>query len=126
MTAFYSGAGGGVFCTAEELAIWAKALLKDKSVVSINALTQMLDFYSPCPGEELVCGYGLGITQFNPSLFNGLNILGHGGDAPGFAAGSFYLPDYGVCIGIMDNTEEGDAMYIINDLIDIAINNINQ
>jgi hypothetical protein len=83
---------------------------------------QMIDYYSPCPGEELVNGYGLVITRFNPSLFNGHNIIGHGGDAPGYAAGSFYLPDYGICIGIMDNTDGGDVMYIINDLIDVIIN----
>jgi CubicO group peptidase (beta-lactamase class C family) len=125
MTAFYSGAGGGVFCTAEDLAKWAKALLKDEIVVSNNSLAQMLNYHSPCPGENLVDGYGLGVVDFNPSLFNGLRVIGHGGNAPGYAAASLYFPNIGVCIGIMDNTEEGDAMYIINDLLNIIGNNLN-
>ncbi len=55
-------------------------------------------------------GYGLGVAKFNPQLFNGLEAYGHGGNAPGYAAGSVYLPDYDVSIGLMDNTEEGEAM----------------
>lgn len=125
MNAFYSGIGGGVFCTAEELALWIKALLKDRIVVSESLLNQMINFHSPCPGEPLVSGYGLGIIRFNPSLFNGINIIGHSGDAPGYAAGSFYLPDYEVCIGIADNTENGDTMPVINDIIEVILNHLN-
>ena len=125
MNAFYSGIGGGVFCTAEELALWIKALLKDKLVVSQSSLSQMLNFYSPCPGEPLASGYGLGIARFEPSIFNGVNIIGHSGNAPGYAAGSLYLPDYEVCIGIMDNTEDGNTMPVINDIIGVIQNHLN-
>jgi D-alanyl-D-alanine carboxypeptidase len=125
MNAFYSGIGGGVFCTAEELALWIKALLRDKVVVSQSSLNQMLDFHSPCPGEPMASGYGLGILRFEPSLFNGVNVLGHGGNAPGYAAGSFYLTDYNICIGIMDNTEYGDTMPVINDIITLLLNHLN-
>jgi D-alanyl-D-alanine carboxypeptidase len=126
MTAFYSGAGGGVFCTAEDLAKWAKALLGDKNVVSSSSLFQMLNFHSPCPGEDLIEAYGLGIGKFNHSIFNGLNIIGHGGNPIGYAAACFYLPDHGVAMGVMDNTEDGDAMGIINDLLTIIINHLNE
>ncbi len=124
MNAFYSGAGGGIFCTAEELAVWTKALLGDKIVVSENSLNQMLDFHSPCPGEDMVAGYGLGILTFNPSYFNGLIVIGSGGNAPGYAAGSMYLKDYEVFIGFMDNTEKGDAMPVINDLLNVVLNEL--
>lgn len=125
MNAFYSGAGGGVFCTAEELALWIKELLKDKVIVSQGSLNQMLNFYSPCPGEPMVSGYGLGILRFEPSILNGVNAIGHAGDPPGYAAGGLYLTDYDVCIGIMDNTQDGDAMLIINDIIGIIQNHLN-
>jgi len=121
MAAFYSGAGGGVFCTAAELAIWARALLHEKNVLGETILAEMLDFHSPCPGEPMVSGYGLGVMRFEPAILNGLNVWGHGGNAPGYAAGCLYLPDYGVSIGFMDNTEEGNAMSTLNDLLEILI-----
>jgi len=120
MTSFYSMAGGGVFCTAQDLANWSHVLFHDKVVISQSNLNQMLTFHSPCPGEELVDGYGLGVTKFSLELFNGLQVWGHGGNALGYAAGCFYLPDYDVSLAIMDNTEEGETMWVINDLLDIV------
>ena len=110
-TAFVSAIGGEVWSTAEDMAKWAWALFHDKTVVSQASLDQMLTFHSPCTGEEFVCaGYGLGVVHFNPQLFNGLYAYGHSGNAPGFAAASVYLPDYDICIGLMDNTEEGESV----------------
>ncbi len=71
----------------------------------------MLDFHSPTPGEPLVDGYRLGVVRFFTRVFQW-----HGGNAPGYAAGCLYLHRYGVSIGIMINTEKGDAMPTINDL----------
>jgi len=119
LVSFYTAAGGGIFATATDLALWAKKIFIDGTVVSQEQLLQMTDFYSPIPDQPLVTGYGLGIAYFNPDLFNGLKIYGHSGDAPGYAAGSLYLVDYNVCIGIADNTEEGDTMWVINDLLSI-------
>jgi hypothetical protein len=48
-----------------------------------------------------------------------LEIWGHSGNAPGFAAGCLYLPEYDVSIGIMVNTHGGEAMFTINDLLGI-------
>jgi D-alanyl-D-alanine carboxypeptidase len=122
-TAFASGIAGEVWSTAEDLAQWARALYHDKTVISQKSLDQMLVFHAPCTGEELMCaGYGLGAIKFNPELFNGLEAIGHAGDAPGYAAASIYLPEYKVCIGIMDNTEEGNAMYCLTDLIRVITN----
>ena len=85
----------------------------------------MLNFYSPCPVEPMVSGYVLGILRFEPSILNGVNSIVHAGDPPGYAAGGLYLTDYDVCIGIMDNTQDGDAMLIINDIIGIIQNHLN-
>jgi D-alanyl-D-alanine carboxypeptidase len=119
-TAFYSAIGGGVFATAEHLALWGKAMYRDRTVLNPEYYDQMMDFVVPTPGEPLVYGYGLGICWFNPELFNNLMAYGHGGNPLGYAAGCFYLPDYDVCIGILDNTEEGETMPVINDILEIV------
>jgi len=110
-TAFDSGIAGEVWITAEDLAKWARAIFQDKIVLSQASLDQMLTFHSPCTGEEFFgAGYGLGVVKFNPQIVNGLEAYGHSGNAPGFAAACIYLPDYGVCIGLLDNTEEGESI----------------
>ena len=84
----------------------------------------MLTFHSPCTGEELLCaGYGLGTVKFNPQMVNGVLTYGHGGNAPGYGAACLYLPDYQVCIGIMDNTEAGEALGVCtNNLVKVITN----
>jgi CubicO group peptidase (beta-lactamase class C family) len=118
-TSFYSGIGGGVFSTAGDLARWSQALFHEGRVLGERPLDQMLTFHSPTPGEPLIAGYGLGVTRFSPELVNGLEIWGHGGNAPGYLAACGFLPDYGVSIGIMVNTEKGEAIWTINDLLNI-------
>lgn len=92
------------------MALWAKKIFVDYRAVSVDLLNLMMDLNTPIPDQPLLTGYGLGLVQSNPELFNGLTIYGHSGDAPGYAAGSLYLADYNVCLGIADNAEEGDAM----------------
>lgn len=122
--AFYTGLGGGVFSTAEDLAAWAQALFLQDQVLSEESLEAMLDFHSPTPGEPLVEGYGFGAIKFSPELFNGLEILGHSGNAPGYAAGMLYLPEYETVIVILDNTERGEAMPTINALLSVITENL--
>jgi CubicO group peptidase (beta-lactamase class C family) len=119
MTSFYSAAGGGIFTTAEDLSNWANFLFHERTAVSIEILEQMIDFYSPISNQPLLSGYGLGVERFNLELFNGLEIWGHGGDPVGYAAGCFYIPQYGVSIGIMDNTAGGETMDVIFDIVNI-------
>ena len=122
-TSFASGICGEVFSTAEDLAEWTKALFRDKTVLSQESLDQMLSFHAPCTGEEYMCaGYGLGAVRFNPDLFNGLEAIGHSGNSLGYAAASFYLPDLDVCVGLVDNTEQGNSMFLVNDLINLILN----
>jgi D-alanyl-D-alanine carboxypeptidase len=122
MTSFYSAAGGGIFTTAIDLAAWANSLFHEQTAVSTHVLDEMLDFYSPITNQALLSGYGLGVEKFNLELFNGLEIWGHGGDPVGYAAGCFYIPQYGVSIGIMDNTAGGETMDVIFDIVDIITN----
>jgi D-alanyl-D-alanine carboxypeptidase len=123
-TAFYSAIGGGVFATAEDFALWVKAMWHDQLVLSPDYYNQMMDFHSPTPGEPLVAGYGLGAVWFNPDLFNGLTIYGHAGNPIGYAAGGLYLADYGVCLAILDNTEEGETMPVINEILSIITRHV--
>jgi len=124
MTSFYSAAGGGIFTTAEDLANWANSLFHERTAVSPQILDQMIYFYSPITNQPLLSGYGLGVERFNLELFNGLEIWGHGGDPVGYAAGCFYIPQYGVSIGIMDNTGGGETMEVIFDIVDIITNHL--
>jgi D-alanyl-D-alanine carboxypeptidase len=119
-TAFYSAIGGGVFATAEDFARWIRAVFQDRAVLSPEYHDQMMDFHVPTPGEPLVYGYGLGSIWFSPELFNDLTLYGHSGNPLGYAAGGFFLPDFGVCIAILDNTEEGETMPVINDVLSIV------
>jgi len=125
--AFSSGIGGEVWTTAEDLAKWARALFHDKIVISQTSLDQMLTFQSPCTGEELiVAGYGLGALKYNPQIVNGLEGYGHSGNAPGYAAACVYLPAYDVCIGITDNTEAGDSMSSVTNIISVITNQLDE
>ena len=62
--------------------------------------------------------------KFNPEMFNGLEIWGHSGNAPGYAAACFYLPEYDVSIGMVVNTHAGEAMPTINDFLTILTTNL--
>ncbi len=117
LNSFHSMAGGVVFCTAHDLAKWTNALFHNKTVVNLHSFEQMLEFESPCPGEEMLDGYGLGIVRYKHSMFNNLEVWGHGGNNLGYAAGSFYLPGYGISIAVMDNTEDGDAMWVTSKIL---------
>ena len=121
---FYSMAGGGIFCTAEDLALWVRKLLHEQVVLSNPSMMEMMDYVSPTPGEELVEAYGLGLYRFNSELTNGMVVIGHGGDPLGYAAGAFYLPEYGICIGLMDNTESGNCMPVWEKISNIVIDHI--
>jgi D-alanyl-D-alanine carboxypeptidase len=126
-TAIASATGGEVFSTPLDLVNWIRALYHDRTVFSQEILDQMLDFYSPCTGEEEMCaGYGLGAFRFNPDLFNSLTVIGHSGNAEGWAAVCGYLPDYGISMAFMDNTQKGEAMGVVNDILRIAIEHLDE
>lgn len=109
-TAFASSIGCEVWTTSRDLALWISKLLKQHEVISTDLEADMLDFQSPCTGEDFLAGYGLGMARFNTDLFSGLTAVGHAGNALGYGAVAFYLPAYDVCVAMMDNTEKADAM----------------
>ena len=114
---FNTSTGGSVFTTPEDLALWAKAMYHDKSVLDENLLDQMLNFVPVLtPEEPLLAGYGLGVVKYSPDIFNGLEIIGHGGNAAGYVAASLYIPEYGISFGITMNTHDG-PMIVVNELL---------
>ena len=123
-TSFDSGIGGAVYATPENLALWSHALFSERRLLKDETFQQMLTFHSPTPDEPLLVGYGLGVAKFNPELFNGLEIWGHSGNAPGYAAACFYLPEYDVSIGMMVNTHAGEAMPTIVDVLTIITTHV--
>ena len=122
---FNSSTGGAVFSTPEDLARWAKALYQDGSVLSKEALHQMLTFVVTTPDEPLSVGYGLGTVKYSPEIFNGVEIIGHSGNAAGYVAASLYLPEHDISMGIMLNTHDG-PMLVINDLLETVIDFLDQ
>jgi D-alanyl-D-alanine carboxypeptidase len=128
-TALYSllWAAGGVFSTSEDLAKWAHALFHEGRVVSKGSLDQMLAFHSPIPRRPITAGYGLGVERYTPRFFNGLEIWGHAGNAPGYFAFIWYLPEYGLSIGLISNREQQREFYLlllINDLLSVITSNL--
>ena len=124
--AFVSGIGGEIWSTAGDLARWVRLLFYEDRVLSQSSLDQMLTFHSPCTGEEFVCeGYGLSVVKFNSQQMGGHYAIGHGGNAPGYAAACIFFPDLKVSIGIVDNTEEGEVIGVgITSLLDVIVDNL--
>jgi CubicO group peptidase (beta-lactamase class C family) len=93
-TAFCTGAGGQVYTTSADLAKLGKALMHDRTILQEATYGEMTDFYFPVGHDEpMVFGYGLGLMWFHDSYTGGHEVWGHGGNAPGYAAGMLYLPD---------------------------------
>ncbi|TFG94994.1 MAG: hypothetical protein E4H13_14035 [Calditrichales bacterium] len=55
----------------------------------MDLLNLMMDLNTPIPDQPLLTGYGLGLVQFNPELFNGLTIYGDAGMLPVMPQGVF-------------------------------------
>lgn len=112
------------FMTAEVLADWCHRLLHEKSILSEKPLQEMLEFHRPTPGEPMMKGYGLGITDF---AFPGVKAIGHLGSQYGYTAGMIYLPEHGVTVSILGN-RGGDPVSneayfpAFNAILDTAIN----
>ena len=117
---------GGVFSTSKDLAKWTHALFNEGRIVSKGSLDQMLAFHSPIP-NPIIDGYGLGVERFTPRFFNGIELWGHAGNALGYFAFIWYLPEYGVSIGLISNREQQQAFHLlllINDLLSVITSNL--
>jgi D-alanyl-D-alanine carboxypeptidase len=124
-TSWCSAVGGAVYTTPTDLVKLGNALMHARTLLDDATYEEMRDFYVPEGHDEpMVQGYGLGLMRFHPDFVSGLNVWGHGGNAPGYAAAMLYLVDYGVVIALMDNTEHGVAMEVLNDLLRVILDGL--
>jgi CubicO group peptidase (beta-lactamase class C family) len=124
-TSFCSAAGGQVFTTPRDLATLARALMHRQTFLRAASYNEMTDFYLPSGHDEpMVQGYGLGLMWFNSAWTSGQTVWGHGGNAPGYAAGMLYMVDYGTVVTLMDNTEEGEAMVVLDGILEVIMQNV--
>jgi D-alanyl-D-alanine carboxypeptidase len=85
----YAFAAGGVISTAEDLAVWIRALVGGK-VLDADYQRQWLDSLEPQdPSNPLGQRYGYGITQIT---FGPNSVYFHGGEMPGYNSFMGYDP----------------------------------
>ena len=121
-TSWCSAVGGAIYTTPTDLVKLGDALMQARTILDEGTYAEMTDFFVPVGQDEpMVQGYGLGLMRFHPDFVSGLEAWGHGGNAPGYAAGMFYLVDHGVVIAVMDNTEHGVAMEVLDDLLHVIV-----
>jgi len=99
------------YSRAKDFAIWAHALFAGK-VLEARSLEAMMTYVHPKPQEmdgPLLVDYGLGLMEINPQLMRGQRAWGHLGSTPGYRAFMGHLPDYGVTMVMLYNsdTDEG-------------------
>ncbi|MFB0543897.1 MAG: serine hydrolase domain-containing protein, partial [Candidatus Bathyarchaeia archaeon] len=114
------------YTRAEDLARWSHALYHGE-VLSQASLGEMLSFHSPCPGEPLVAGYGLGVMKFSRDSIQGEQVWGHIGSTPGYRAFLGYLPKHDVSMSVLINSDCSDEVCgrLINALLKIIVNHLN-
>jgi len=105
-----------MYTTAEDLAKWLHGLYQGE-VLSQASLDEMLDFHSPTPGEPF--GYGLGTEQF---VFGEVELWGHKGSIQGYRACVYHLPEYGVTISVLINSDSDEKGFMmLGSLLDFVV-----
>jgi len=105
-----------IYATAEDAARWMHLLYCEKKVLNQKSLEQMLDFYSPAPGDPPLSGYGLGVMFVDYKLaeksfgVKGVRMWGHGGSTLGFRSIVMYLPDHGTTISVLINGNKDEGL----------------
>lgn len=92
--------GGGVYGTAEDLALWGKYVYEGK-LFSQELLKEMLDGVPAKLGKD--SKYGLGVI-IKPSPLG--ITYGHSGFFPGYLTEMVYFPDYGICVTLQTNSSD--------------------
>ena len=114
---------GGVYSTAEDIAIWSH-LLYNGEVLNQTSMAQMLTFI-PTPAAFGAAGYGLGAVSNFPEYANGEESIGHTGGAIEHIIHMMFLPEHGVSIVIMVNDWNGDCIEAIKDaLIQVVLEHL--
>lgn len=94
------GAAGALSASAGDLVRWQIALVNGRAV-SAASFTMMVESSVPvAPGQDRRYGFGLEIGQTA-----GQRSLSHGGGIPGFNSVLTYLPESGLHVAVISNSE---------------------
>jgi D-alanyl-D-alanine carboxypeptidase len=114
------------YASAHDLAAYGHALFTGR-VLSSESMAEMLDFYRMddwCGESPLITGYGLGVQDLDPSLTRGRPAWGHLGSIPGYRALLAHLPQRGVTLAVMTNTDSDGAMAVVDGLLEVLIEHL--
>jgi len=107
---------GGLFMTAEDLAVWCNALFEGK-VLQSQSLDEMFEFREIGFGRRKR-GIGLGVERFVKRMSSGETAVGHTGANIGTSASMVHLPDHHISVVVMINSFNHDCSQAIRtDLI---------
>jgi len=101
-------AGGGLASSANDLALWYRALL-DGTFINQNSYRQMITPYTLNDGSRSNYGYGLNnITLHNRSA------LIHQGALPGYKTSAVYFPTEGLYAAVLSNLSDVDTFEFVS------------
>jgi len=112
-------ADGGIVSTAEELAVYIRAIAGRDNRLPSDTVSLMLEEAASLEDGEV---YGLGLSLFQTT--DG-PAYGHGGNIEGYSSDMFYYPERDVVIIVMANGSDGglDEVYsnLVDDVISLAL-----
>jgi D-alanyl-D-alanine carboxypeptidase len=115
---------GGLFMTAEDLAVWCNALFEGK-VLQPRSLEEMLEFREVGFGRKNR-GIGLGVERFVKRMSSGETAVGHSGANIGTSTYMVHLLDHHISVVVMINSYNHDcSQAITTDLITTVLREYN-
>jgi CubicO group peptidase (beta-lactamase class C family) len=114
------------YSSAKDFALWGDALFTGK-VLNKDSMNLMLDFYRTddwCGDEAFQIGYGMGIQDFNPALTRGQTAWGHLGSIQGYRTILAHLPEHGVTLVVMTNTDSDNGFAVVDGLLNVLLNHL--
>ncbi|UTY60081.1 serine hydrolase [Massilia sp. erpn] len=94
-------AAGALRSSVDDLARWNAAIV-DGKLLKPETWRRMHTAYTLNNGKTADYGYGWFVGQFK-----GQPMYRHGGDIPGFSAGTQYLPESGIYVAVITNRDGG-------------------
>jgi len=111
---------GGLFMTAEDLALWCNALFEGE-VLQAQSLEEMLEFREIGFGRKNR-GIGLGVERFVKRMSSGETAVGHSGANIGTSTYMVHLPDHHISVAVMINSfDHSRSQAITTDLITVIL-----
>ena len=117
-----AGAAGGLVSNVIDLAYWQALLFRGSSggIVSDASLAAMLtppDSTTLAEGEKSEYGFGL-----DNGTVQGRRMVNHSGGIHGFVSFMMTLPDDGICIAVLANSDATNAGKLANDVLRAMMN----